>query len=296
VALAPLYAKPRWFLGNLLLRQGDNDAAFQELRRAEERDATLLPNVIDLAWGIAQGNPQQTVALVKPSTDRERIAMAIFFAVRKQPEAALEQFRSAGKKSVKDANQLTERLIESQSFAEAYDVWRQSHCSECAPGSFVNPGFEDEMDLSNRGFGWQIPNTVSGVTLSIDGVEHAAGARSLRIDFHGNTTPQAMLASQLVPVEPGKHYQVSLQAMTKSFVSPAVPVLKIIDASDNRLPAIGEVRLKTDTPGWQSYAIQFKSGGGTHAIRIVLSRDNCPTDPCAAFGTLWLDAFAIART
>ena len=295
VALAPWYARPRWFLGNLLLREGDIDAAFQELRFAGERDVTLFPNVIDLAWGIARGDPQQTVALIKPNNDQARISLAIFLASRKQPQAALEQFRSAGKTSVEDANQLSERLIESRFFTDAYEIWRQAHCSACLTGSFINASFEDEIDLSNRGFGWQIPANVSGVTLSIDGGEHAAGTRSLRIDFQGNATPQTILASQLLVVDPGKRYQISVQMMTKSFVSPAGPVLKVIDASDERLPTLGQLSLKNETSGWQTYTIQFAAGANTRAIRIVLSRDNCATDPCAAFGTLWLDSFAISK-
>jgi tetratricopeptide (TPR) repeat protein len=295
VALAPLYARPRWFLGNLLLRQGDVEAAFQELRFAAERDATLLPNVIDLAWGIAKGNPQQTVALIKPDHDRARMALAIFLAARKQPEVALEQFRSVAKPSVEDANQFTERLIESRFFADAHEIWRKSHCSGCVTGSFINASFEDEIDLRNRGFGWQIPANVSGVTLSIDGGEHASGARSLRIDFQGNATPQATLASQLLVVDPGKRYQISLQMMTKSFVSPAGPVVKIIDASDERLPPLGQLSLKSDASGWQTYTIQFTAGANTRAVQMSLSRDNCATDPCAAFGTLWLDSFAINK-
>lgn len=295
VVLAPLYAKPRWFLGNLLLRQNDIEAAFQELRFAAERDATLLPNVIDLAWGIAKGNPQQTVALLQPNNDKAHISLAIFLAARKQPKAAVEQFRSTVKPSPEDANQLAERLIESQSFADAFEIWRQGHCAGCAAGSFINAGFEDEIDLNNRAFGWQIPANVSGLTLSIDGTEHAGGARSLRIDWHGNTTPQTILASQILVVEPGHRYQISMQAMTKSFVSTAGPVIKVLDASDERLDTLGQLSIKNEMSGWQTYTIQFASGAKTQAIRIVLSRDKCAADPCAAFGTLWLDSFALSK-
>jgi tetratricopeptide (TPR) repeat protein len=42
VELAPSYAAPRWYLGNLLLRAGRGDEAFAELRRAAEADATSI--------------------------------------------------------------------------------------------------------------------------------------------------------------------------------------------------------------------------------------------------------------
>ena len=295
VALAPSYAKPRWLLGNLLLRQGDVAAAFQELRFAAEREPGLLPNVIDLAWGMSKGDPAQTVAFLRPNDDKARMAVAVFLSSHNQSEAALSQFRSTANVSVADANQLTRRLIESRAFAEAYEVWSKSHCASCKPAAFINGSFEDEIDLSTPGFGWQIPNEATGLTVSIDSGEHATGARSLRIDFHGNTTAQATLASQLLLVDPNKRYRVSVQAMTKSFVSAAGPIVRVVDASDERLPTIGQLSIKTGTSVWQPHTIQFVTGANTRAVRIILSRDNCTADPCAAFGTVWLDSFALAE-
>src|SRR6266851_680002 len=51
VALAPSYARPRWQLGNVLLRMGQLDQAFVELRQAAQSNPSLWPNVDDLAWG-----------------------------------------------------------------------------------------------------------------------------------------------------------------------------------------------------------------------------------------------------
>ncbi|HMH42732.1 MAG TPA: hypothetical protein VK557_04570, partial [Pyrinomonadaceae bacterium] len=74
IALAPAYAKPHWLLGNLLLRVGQADEAFKELRFAADRDPSLLPNVIDLAWGMSQHDAAQTVGAISPQTDRARIS------------------------------------------------------------------------------------------------------------------------------------------------------------------------------------------------------------------------------
>src|SRR5262245_16345070 len=43
VALAPAYAYPRWYLGNLYLRSGRYDEAFAELRQASQADLDLMP-------------------------------------------------------------------------------------------------------------------------------------------------------------------------------------------------------------------------------------------------------------
>src|SRR6476469_7699835 len=52
VALAPAYAYPHWYLGNLYLRNGRYNEAFAELRRAAEADADLLPQLFNLSWEI----------------------------------------------------------------------------------------------------------------------------------------------------------------------------------------------------------------------------------------------------
>ena len=53
VALAPSYAYPRWYLGNLLLRSGRYDEGFDELRKAgEAAPEELRPQMFNLIWQI----------------------------------------------------------------------------------------------------------------------------------------------------------------------------------------------------------------------------------------------------
>src|SRR5256885_4693748 len=112
VALAPAYAKPHWLLGNLLLRMDQADEAFKELRFAADRDPSLLPNVIDLAWGVSHNDAAQSVAAIQPQTDSARISLAVFLAAHKQGTAAIDQFRNVKSLSLPDADRLTHELIE----------------------------------------------------------------------------------------------------------------------------------------------------------------------------------------
>ena len=296
IRLAPGYAKPRWLAGNLLLRTGQVEEAFQQMRFAEERDSGLLPNVIDLAWGTAQANPAKTVAMIQPQTDRAYMALAIFLASHKEGAAALEQFRFAGSPAAGASDQLTQRLIAEQSFVEAYEVWTKAHCSTCKTGSFINGSFEDDIDVGNRTFGWQIPSEATGVTLSVDTNEHQSGGRSLRIDFRGNINPQSDLLSQVVTVEPGSRYRVSFLAMTKSFVSVASPVVRVIDASSEKPATLGEAPVRLDESAWHSDAAYFSTGPNTRAVRVLVNWANCPNNPCAAFGTIWFDSFLLEQS
>ncbi len=51
VALAPAYSYPRWYLGNLLLRNGRYDEAFAELRIASEADPDLRATAVQSNLG-----------------------------------------------------------------------------------------------------------------------------------------------------------------------------------------------------------------------------------------------------
>jgi hypothetical protein len=293
VEQAPAYAKPRWLLGNLLLRTGDIDEGLQQLRLAAESDQSLLPAVTDLAWGISNNNADRTIAWLQPRTDEAHMVMATFLANHEQGSAAIDQFRKVARPDGPAADQLTTRLIDRRSFAEAFEVWTKLHCASCKAAAFVNGGFESDIDMDTPGFDWRIATNTAGVVVSIDPAEHAGGARSLNVDFHGNSTPQISLISQTLLVQAGTRYRVSLQAMTRSFVSAAGPVVHIIDASDPKFPILGQAVIATNVSGWQPYTISFTTGPNTRAVQIVIERADCPTGSCAAFGTLWLDSFQI---
>ena len=293
LALAPSYAKPRWLIGNLLLRTGEIDEAFRQLRIAEESNDALTPNIIDLAWGVSKNDPAKTVELIQPHTDSARLGLAVFLAAHKQGAAALDQFRRTTSHPAAVVDQLTRRLIESRSFVEGYEVWTKSHCPSCKPASIINGSFEEDIEIDNRGFGWQVPGNINGVTMSVDNTEHEHGAKSLRVDFHGDADPQTSLVSQVVLVEPGRRYHVSLQAITKSLVSGSPPTVRVIDVSDDKSTPLAQLSIRLDASGWQLYSIDFNSGPNTRAVRLVVNREGCLNNHCAAFGTLWLDAFSI---
>jgi hypothetical protein len=290
LARAPSYAKPRWLIGNLLLRTGEIDEAFQQLRTAEESNGALTPSVIDLAWGISKGDAAKTVELIQPQTDSARLALAVFLAGRKQGAAALDQYRRTLSQPAAVADQLVQRLIESRSFAESYEVWTKSRCSSCQPGSIINGSFEEDIEINNQGFGWQIPANINNVTMSVDTAEHENGTKSLRLDFHGHTDTQKALVSQLVIVEPGRRYRVSLHAITKSLVSASPLTARVLDAFPDKVSSLGQLSIRSDALGWQPYSIYFTSGPNTRAVRLVVNREDCVNNPCAAFGTLWLDS------
>jgi tetratricopeptide (TPR) repeat protein len=296
VSLAPTYARPRWQLGNVLLRMNQIDQAFAELRRAASESPELLPNVIDLAWGIYGGDVNAVLAIVPPQTDAVRLELAIFFARHQQSSNAADQFLAATAAPSAKANALLADLLRSHAFGGAYRVWARMHGLPAteAFGAIRDGGFESPIAVDEPGFGWQIAPDVTNVAMSIDEGTHRSGARSLRVDFHGNSNPQAPLLTQIILVKPLTHYHLGLAALSKDFVSAADPVITLTDASDPKQAVLAQsTSLRSDANVWRDFTIDFTTSANAQAITITLTRQTCANNPCPAIGTLWLDSVSI---
>ena len=292
VALAPSYAQPRWQLGNLLLRMGQLDRAFDELRQAAQSNPSLWPNVDDLAWGVYGHDPNTIVRVIQPETDSARMALALFFARHSQVAAALEQFRAIRVKSDPGTEGLLDQLLKARAFGEAYEVWAVRRGVPLTNAEAIRDGgFEGTLTIGEPGFGWQITPNAGNVRMSIDEGAHQSGTRSLRLDFHGSSDPTSPLVTQIILVQPRTRYHLGLAALSKDFVSAADPVITLIDASDPKAAVLAKSPpLVSDPNVWREFAIDFTTNEATRAITITLARQTCANNPCPAFGTVWIDS------
>jgi len=294
VKLAPYYAQPRWQLGNLLLRAGEHDEAFKELRLAAARNPTLLPAVIDLAWQLSDGDVQFVMQSIQPQTPETYLALAQNFRKRKAAAEAISMYRSAGDVGKQDRASYLSELVSAKQFKEAYVLWLLGHPANSLDGSGVirDGGFEQESNLDEPGFGWRTAHKVP--SLRFDTSAPGEGRSSLRVDFNGNSDPASPVISQLLLVEPATHYHLRFVARTEEIVSGGPPQLTIIDANDNKVIAQSP-EFPKQTAGWQSFTVDFNSTDTTQAIQITLQRQQCSTSPCPIFGRVWLDAFSLQK-
>jgi tetratricopeptide (TPR) repeat protein len=79
VGLAPSYAYPHWYLGNLLVRDGRYDEAFAELRLASKAEPEFQGQVFNLAWQL-YGDDSEAVkkAIGESSATRAQFAVYLF--------------------------------------------------------------------------------------------------------------------------------------------------------------------------------------------------------------------------
>lgn len=301
IQCAPSYAQPRWQFGNLLLRTGRTGEGFAEMRRAAYSDPALLPTLIDLAWGLLKGDAAAVRSAVQPQSTDSRLTLAKTFASRGKPAEALALFREAVDVTAAGRRELVTLLITAKHFSEAYEVWssgRHPNTGDSAngTGAVTNGGFEDQINLNEPGFGWQLRREQPGLAIFRDTSQPRTGIYSLRVDWTGNSNPAAAVVSQLVLVSPRTRYQLRVAKRTEEIVTGGLPVIVVTDVSgSDPLPLMSSAPFPAGTNGWQEVTLEFTTGDTTRTVLISLQRQSCPRDPCPIFGRLWLDTFTLAK-
>jgi len=293
--LAPAYSQPHYQLGNLLLRAGKIPEAFGELRLAGLSDPLLMPGIIDLAWRVSAGNVQFVEAAIAPTNPDGSLVFAMFLRQHQQVEPAIRWFVRSGPAGEADRRAYVAELITNGQFESAAQLWKADNSDAVLPDSLRNPGFEQEVNLSNAGFDWNASPALKGLRFALDTQNPAEGRSALKVEFSGDAPVGSLLLSQIVLVAANTKYELQFSARSESIVSGSVPQVVILDAV-SRTP-LGESALLTGTSeGWRSYTVSFTSGPQTKALRIGFQRAVCSGSSCPIFGKLWLDNFVLRKT
>lgn len=290
--LAPFYAQPRWQLGNALLRAGSHAEAVAELRRAAASDASLYPNMLQAVWYASGKDARSLVRDASPRTPEETFAVARLLIREGESGEGLKILRGSGARLTDERlKELVADLIAAEHFAEAFLLWSEGQGSD---GALTDGGFEGEARAGEEGFGWRFARDVQNVTLSLDADAPREGARSLKVEYAGNSEPARPAVSRLVAVESGARYRLAFSARTKELMTGGPPFIQIVSAAKSSETLAETAPLPASTDGWQESALEFNAPTAG-AVRVVLLRKPCTTSPCPAFGAVWLDAFELRR-
>ena len=300
IQCAPIYSQPRWLFGNLLLRMGRTEEAFVEMRRAAESAPTLLPALIDLAWGVFKGDAVAVRSAVQPRSTYSRLMLAKAFVRREKAAEAVALFREAGEVTAAGRGELVTLLIAGKHFSEAYEVWSGGRDTQRGDsggiGAMMDGGFEGEINLDEAGFGWQLRREQPGIAVSRDPAQPRAGAYSLRVEWKGNSNLAEAVVSQLVLVQAKTRYQLRFAVRTEEIVSGGLPLIVVTDVTGSApRPLASSAPLPAGTNGWQDFTVEFATGDAARSLLISLQRQSCPSGPCPIFGRLWLDTFALGK-
>jgi hypothetical protein len=296
VSRAPFYSQPRWNRGNVLLRMGRYEAAFNDLSQAARSNPEVIPNLIDLAWGISKGNVKLTKQLAQIETGKMRIAFAMFLVRRGKAKEAMVEFGDAGSVPEAIKHELVEQLLAKGAFREAFDIWKVDHefktGNEAGP-SIYDGGFEGPLAFAEGGFGWRVPRGQQATLVAMDSSQPQSGSKDLRIEFAGNSNPASILVSQIILVEPSRRYKINFTSRSQDVVTGGPPLLVVSDASGDQKRLGQSAPLSKGTTDWQFSSFEFTTGPTTSAVVLSLQRENCSTSPCPVFGSISLDSFSL---
>src|SRR6185295_17453047 len=132
VRLAPSYALPRWYLGNLLLRTDRYSEGFAELRTASFADEQFLPQLFNLAWQLNKDSFADLMAAIG-NTPPTRASFARYLMKRGKLDEGLKLWNGLSETEKRAQRDVTPDLISSlmggARFHDAVAVW-----NDVAPG------------------------------------------------------------------------------------------------------------------------------------------------------------------
>ncbi|MBA3442675.1 MAG: hypothetical protein H0T92_22705 [Pyrinomonadaceae bacterium] len=296
--LAPFYADPRWFLGNLLLREGRLDESFQELRRAGDADPSLRPQIFNLASRMYNGNVSEIMAragdsaqaraqLIQHLINLQRVDDALRLWASLNPDERGKQ-REAGEA-------LMSTLFAAKRFRSVLDVYRDVTPTNVDVGRVSNNSFEQDIDGQGTDlFGWQVVSVLQA-QIHLDAKNSYHGERSLRIIFDAPSAVDFRNISQFIVVEPSTRYRLQFFIRTVDLKTASTLVTEIVDAANpSRLLAASD-SLPDGRNEWQPMTVDFTTPSQTSAITLRLNRAPCVTGVCPIFGKVWYDNFDLQR-
>lgn len=300
VELAPSYASPRWYLGNLLLRRERYPEAFAELRRASEADATFQPQLFNAAWSIYSDDIRAlTFAVGSTAPTRARFAQYLIGLQRFEDGIQLwkslnENERRANREA---GDAIVKSLVASQRYHQAADV-----SNDFAPlavrsgeGKFIDGGFESGLGYHEGSFfGWKVTSAPQA-QIGIDPAQGYQSGRSLRLLFQVRSRLDTVEVSQLIPITPDTEYELEYAVRTQKLESADLLSVGIFDEVEGKLLSKSE-EIPGGTSDWKVTKLSFKTGPKTQAIRMRLLRNPCPPEgSCPIYGTVWYDNFNLQR-
>jgi tetratricopeptide (TPR) repeat protein len=299
-ALAPNHFDPRWAFGNHLLRAGDREASFAQMRLALVNRPSALPLVFDYAWNAFQGDGRAVIAALDPAPELKP-KMIVLLINRGRVEDGLVLWRSLPAPAPDDLRDVTEALLNAGRHRMAHEIWSGANLPDRpqpdAGSLLANGGFEDK--LSNAPFySWRL---LAGnlAKLLLDRKAPREGRQSLRIGFDLSGNVAFTIAVQTVPVKPSTAYRLRFWAKVEEMESLSTPIVELYDPA-LELNVAGRVRVATPplpnrTVDWTEYRLDLTTTAATEALKLRVQRPPCPEPPCPISGRIWLDAFQLAE-
>jgi tetratricopeptide (TPR) repeat protein len=295
-----LSAEVSWQYGNFLLRQGELQPAFSEMRRAVESDHThggeafsrslrVEPNVDQILDRVLPPNRDVYVDVISDqiADGQTDIALQVWnrlFAI--QPRVPL-----------RDVYPLIGALRNSQRIADARSVWDQAVVLagmaelQGPLGSVLwDGGFES--GVTGVGYSWFFSEGLRNMQISIDVQEKHSGNHSLRLTFDGQSIVTSTDICHYVPVQPSSSYRFSAWLKTRAITTDQGIrfQLRSLGTEDRSVAVTPEVH---GSEPWTRIEIPWSSGKDVQEVQVCLVRSLSDQLENKIKGTTWIDDVAL---
>ena len=296
----PVSAEISWRYGNFLLRQGELDKAFEEIRRAVEADPKRGGEAFSRCW---HADPDLELILnrvLPPSRDVYLDVIRDLVAERKTEEALEVWSRLEAlhpRLVLRDVFPLADRLMETFQLAAAWRVWSQAmRLTELPPlldpeGSVVWDG-SFESSVTGGGFAWSYPPAYEGVQTRLDHQERRSGIQSLRFQFDGKRNVNFEYACVNALVQPSTAYRFSAWVRTKALTTDQGVRFKLYPVGIPGAPALVTRDVRGSEP-WTQIATSWTAEKNARGVRICVARSASENVDNQIQGTAWVDDVAL---
>jgi tetratricopeptide (TPR) repeat protein len=296
----PLSADVAWSYGNFLLRQGEQDAAFAEMRQAVVADHRRAAEALSRSLRVHPNLPDILDHVLPSSSEIYLDVISDLIADNNLPDALVVWSRLVALRPnlrIGDAYPLVDALMQRKQWNLARQVWDQAAIFAGLtqlldpPGSLVwDGGFES--GVIGAGFAWRYSPLTGGVETYLDAAEKHSGKHSLRLTFDGEHNVNFLDVCQYVAVEPSTTYRFSAWVRTRAITTDQGIRFYLNPIPSTSSPPISTSDLRGTQP-WTKIEFPWTSSSDVHEIQICVQRKATDNSDSRIQGAAWIDDVAL---
>jgi tetratricopeptide (TPR) repeat protein len=289
-----------WRYGNFLLRRGELDASFAQIKHAVEADPKHAAAAVALGTRF-EPDLKALLERVLPHTQEAYLIVISSFSQQGQTKQALVVWSSLAALhphiQLAESYPLLEALIQKRQMTDAQNVWNQAlaFSGTTRPadplGSLVwDGGFES--NIAKGGLTWSYASFFGGVQATLDTREKHSGDRSLRLTFNGLRNVDFNDVCQYIAVQPSTNYQFSAWVRTQDLSTDQGVRFRLQSLGDSTNSVAWTDDLRGTQP-WTRIDFAWTSGNDLHQLHLCVSRQPSAKFDSKIHGSAWIDDVAL---
>jgi hypothetical protein len=289
-----------WRYGNFLLRQGETNPAFAEIRGAVEADPK---RAVDAFLLFRRLEPNLDIVFERDLPPVSSVYLDVMRRLieERRADLALKVWSRLvavhPKLQPSEIIYFVDGLLNIGQTIEARRVWDRAITFMNIPktddpeGSVVwDGGFE--TDVTGGGLVWRV-DASPGSFISYDKKVKHSGARALRISFDGTKNVHFQGVCERVAVEPETSYEFSAWLKTDRLTSDRGVYFRLTTL-DNKENQVNQTADSTGTTPWTRISLTWEAPKQSHLLEICVIRDSSGNfDEYKIAGTAWVDDISL---